>query len=291
MINGVWTMIKKIYRVEEVFDFIWELSHNDLYAGYPRKKSMTEIKECIEKAIHADSENIVACYHQNVLCGVCIYHWDCDEKYAQTTQFLIRGDYDQIADEIISYLSEQLFGYGLFIPVPFTNKNANEYFKKKNIECVESHIDTRLYNLEAHVKQKHDCVEEITKSNFEEYAIFHDKYAIPLEMYYNSKNLLKDMERFRVLVYRKDDAIRGSIFVKIVRNIAEVFGLFIDEEYKNNSIESILINEMIMQLYNEFRTIKEFLYFIDEDSTAELNIALSAGFEINGRTRTYKCTF
>jgi ribosomal protein S18 acetylase RimI-like enzyme len=288
MINGVWAMIKRIYRIEEVFDFVWELSQNDFYAGYPRKKSMTEIKESIERAIHANSENIIACYHQNVLCGVGIYHWDCDEKYAQTTQFLIRGDYDKIADEIIGYISDQLPGYSLFIPVPFTNKNANEYFKKRNIECIDAHIDTRLYNLESHMKQKHDCVEKITKDNFEEYAMFHDKYAIPLEMYYNSKNLLKDMERFQILVFRKDDDICGSIFVKIVRDIAEVFGLFVDEEYKNKGIESILINEMIMQLYNEFRTVKELLYFVDEDSTDELNIVLSAGFVIKGRPRTYK---
>lgn len=282
-------MIKAIYGVEEVFHFVWELSQNDLYAGYPRKKSMTELKECIERAIHADSENIVACYYQNVLCGVCIYHWDCDEKFAQTTQFLIRGDYDQIADEIIGYISEQLAGYVLLIPVPFTNINANGYFKKKNIECIEAHIDTRLYNLESHIKQNHACVEKITEDNFEEYSLFHDIHAIPLEMYYTSKNLQKDMDRFRVLVFRKDDAICGSIFVKVVRDIAEVFGLFVDEEYENKGIESILINEMIMQLYTEFRTIKELLYFIDEDSTDELNTALSAGFQIKGRPRTYKC--
>ena len=30
-------------------------------------------------------------------------------------------------------------------------------------------------------------VEEITKDNFEKYERFHDKYAIPLEMYYNNK--------------------------------------------------------------------------------------------------------
>ena len=84
-------MIKKINRIEEVIDFVWELSQNDLYAGYPRKKSMKEIRESIERAIEADSENIIAYYEQDVLCGVSIYHWDSDEKYAQTTQFLIRG--------------------------------------------------------------------------------------------------------------------------------------------------------------------------------------------------------
>jgi len=248
-----------------------------------------EIKEEIEKAISLDNKNIIACYHQNVLCGVCVYQWDCDEKYAQTTVFLIKGDYDQIAEELISYISTQLAGYKLLIGAPFTNKNANQYFKKKNIECIDSSIDTRLYNLESHVNQKHNCVEKVTKSNFEEYAMFHDKYAISLGMYYNSKNLQKDIERFQVLVFRKDDAIHGSIFTKIGKDMSEVYGLFVDREYKNNGIQSILINEMLMQLYNEFGAVEEIVYFIDEDCTDELNSALAAGFEIKDKYRCYKC--
>lgn len=283
-------MIKTIYRFEEVIDFVWELSQKNLHASYPRKKTtMIEIKKDIEKTINGDNENIVACYHENVLCGVCIYFWKCDEKYAQTAQFLIREDYDQTADELIGYISKQLAGYELFIGVPFTNKNANQYFKKKNIECIDSSIDTRLYNLESHINQKHEWVEKITKSDFEEYAIFHDKYAIPLEMYYNSENLQKDIERFRVFIFRQDEAINASIFVKTGKDISEVYGLFIDKEHKNNGIESILINEMLMQLYNEFGAIKEIAYFIDEDCTDELNSALTAGFEIKDKYRCYKC--
>jgi len=52
---------------------------------------------------------------------------------------------------------------------------------------------------------------------------------------------------------------------------------------------SSLINEMLMELYNEFGVVKEIIYFIDEDSTEELNSALSSGFEIYERYRCYKC--
>lgn len=44
-----------------------------------------------------------------------------------------------------------------------------------------------------------------------------------------------------------------------------------------------------MQLYKEFGSLKEILYFIDEDSTEELNSALAAGFKINDTYRCYKC--
>jgi len=110
-------------------------------------------------------------------------------------------------------------------------------------------------------------------------------------MYYNSKNLQKDIDRFRVFVFRQNEGIHGSIFVKALLDPKEkeVFGLFVDEEYKNNGIENILINEMLMQLYNEFGALKEIVYFIDEDCTDELNSALAAGFEIKDHYRCYKC--
>ena len=283
-------MIKTIYRLEEVVDFVWELSQVDLYASYPRRTSMKDIKEVIERAIGSDNRNVVACYQENVLYGVCIYNWECDESYAQTEVFLIKENYEKVAEEFIGCISEQLPGYELFVGVPLNNKNANQYFKEKNFECISSSIDTRLYNLEPPLNQKHDRIEKVTKSDFEEYAVFHDRFATPLEMYYNSKNLLKDIERFRIFAFREGKKICGSIFFKILKDSFEVFGLFVDKEYENSGVDAILINEMLGQLYNEFGHVKEIVYFIDEDCSGELNSALAAGFEIKDKYRCYKCT-
>lgn len=283
-------MIKTIHNAEEIIDFAWGLSQDNLNASYPRKESIIELKKYIKKFIDADSKNVIASYQQGVLCGICLYFWIAEEKYVQTKVFLIKDDYDQIAEEFINYISTQLAGYEFFITgIPFTNQDANKYFKKKNIACNESSIVTEMYNLEPRIYQRNQCVEEINKNNFNEYAKFHDRYAIPLEMYYNSTNLLKDMERFRVLVYRNDNDIVGNIFVKNVRDTAEVFGLFVHEKYENKGIESILINEMLTNLYNEFGAIKEIVYFIEEDCTNELNAALTAGFEVQAKYRCYKC--
>lgn len=260
-----------------------------MHASYPRIDLIEELKEELLKAINLENHNIIAFYHQNILYGVCSYFWLSDEKYAQTLRFLIKEDYDQVADEFISYISTQLSGYKLFIGVPFTNKNSNKYFKKRNIECIENSIVTRICNLEPHISQRYDCIEKINKNNFEEYAVFHDKYAIPSDMYFNSKNLRKYIEGFRIFAFRQDGEIHGSIFVKAGKDISDVVGLFIDGEYKDKGIESILINEMLTQLYNEFGTIKEILFFVDEDFTNELNLVLDAGFEIKEKYRLYNC--
>ncbi len=281
-------MIKIVEKLEEIMDFVWELSQDDLYASYDRIKSVEKVKEYIEQAIKVDNENIIAYYHQGVLYGVCIYYWLCDEKYAQTIMFLIKENYDEIADEFIGYIGEHLPGYELLIGLPFSNINANQYFEKRNIKCIDSLIDTRLYNLQSHINPKHDLVEKITKDNFKEYAIFHDKYAIPSEMYYNSENLQKDIDRFRIFVFKDNEEIYASIFTKISKESSEIFGLFVDHGYKNKGIENILVDEVLMQLYNEFDELKEVAYFIDEDNTDDLNLALAAGFNINDTYRCYK---
>lgn len=282
-------MIKKIKRLDEIIDFTWELSQNKLHASYPRINSIEELKEELEKAINLNNSNIIAYYHQDALCGICFYFWISDEKYVQTLGFLIKGEYEQIAGEFISHIGKHLPGYELFIGVPDTNRNANKYFKEKNIECIEDSIVTRICDLKPPISERCDCIEEVSQNNFKEYAMFHDKYAIPAGIYFNSENLRKKMERFRIFAFRQDEKIHGSIFVKAAKDISDVIGLYIDGEYKNKGIEKILINEMLTQLYNEFGAIKEILFFIDEDSTDELNSALNAGFEIKEKYRLYKC--
>lgn len=280
-------MIKTIHKLEEIVDFAWELSNDNNYASYPRNKSITHVKKNIEHAISRDNNEVIAYYHKNVLYGICTYFWIEDVKYAQTTHFLIREIYDQTAEEILGYISKQLPGYELLIGVPSTNKNAIEYFNKKNIGYISS-TDTRMYNLKPHINHNHNFIEEINENNFEDYALFHDKYAIPLEMYYNSKNLKNDIDRFRIFVFKKDEIIHGSIFAKTSKNISEIFGLFVDKEFENRGIESILIDEMLMQLYNEFGSVDEVVYFIDGECIEELNSALDAGFEIKDNYICYK---
>lgn len=286
-------MIKLVSRLDEVLDFTWELCQDELHASYPRLESIEQVEKYIERAIATKYERIIACYREGILCGVCVYFWEHDEKYAQTTMFLIKDEesYDEIADEFLDYLGEQLKGYKLLIGVPFSNLNAKKYFQTRNIECIESSIDTRLYKLKSHINPKLGLIDKITQYNFKDYAEFHDKYALPQEMYYTSKNLEREMKRFRIFVFKENETIQASIFAKIFENMAEIFGLFIDEKYKGKEIEKILLDELLAQLYKELGAIKEVIYFIDEGNREELNSALAAGFNIIDTYRCYKCVF
>lgn len=173
------------------------LSRDNLHASYPRVRSREELQNKLRNAICRDIENIIASFHEDELRGVCVYHWDSNDNYAQTTQFLIKEKhYEEVADELVDYIRKKLSGHELLIGVPVTNENAIQYLNKINAECIDSSVDTRLYNLQPRTTKKPKGIEEVTMANIEEYSIFHDKYAIPFEMYYHSS---KFEERYRTI--------------------------------------------------------------------------------------------
>ena len=281
-------MIKTVKELKKVLDFAWALSQDELYASYHRLKTKEKVKDYIERAILSDSDRIIACYDQEILSGVSIYFGKPDENYAQTTMFLIKGDYDKIADEMIGHMAKEFPSCDLLIGFPFSNKMAETYFTKRNYPCVDALLDCRINHLQAHDNPKSDVLEEITKENFKDYVDFHDRFALPLQMYYNSHKLEKDLKRFRIFVFKDHGQIQASIFY-VKGNISEIYGLFIDEAYKHKGIESILIDEVLMQLYKECGCVENLAYFIEEDSTVELDAALAVGFNIVDTYRCYKC--
>lgn len=282
-------MIKAIHETEHIIDFSWDLSNNSLSASYPRVESREELQKRLERAIGADHERIIAYYIDGVVRGVCVYLWDPEEKYAQATQFLIDPEhFDTIADHFIDHLGTRLSGYELLIGVPAMNRRAIDYFEQRDFDCIESSIDTRLHNLKPHQVTHEHVVEKVTEDNFDEYALFHDKYALPSEMYYHSKNLKRELDRFRILALRRDERICSSIFAKTFANSAEIFGLFSDGDHLDE--KEALINQLLVELYNEFGALEEIIFFIDEEDSIALSLTLRASFEVNDSYRCFRCT-
>ncbi len=279
-------MIKRIYDINEIIDFVYELSLNDSFASYPRMKSVKRIKKELSRALKNKNQNIIANIYKNELYGVCCYHWNTENKYAQASIFLIKNDYDKISDEFISYIKKNLSNHDFLIGIPVSNKNAIEYFNKKQIQCIESSIVTNLKYSKSSVNDSEYNITKITIDSFEEYSKFHDKYAIPNGMYYNSKNLLNDIARFEILSYKENGKIIASIFACKGKELSDVMGLFIEDTHRNRGIEKALINGLLNNLYKEFGSIFEILYFIDDYNEIDLKIALDSGFEIKER---YKC--
>lgn len=49
------------------------------------------------------------------------------------------------------------------------------------------------------------------------------------------------------------------------------------------------VQELLNHLHEEMGALNEVVFFIEEGDTVELSAALSAGFEIRGHSRLYRC--
>ena len=280
-------MIKYIDNISEIQKFAYDLSKCDSKASYPRMISVDRVNEELSKAIQDDTYNIIAYYSEYEIKGLCVYFWIVNEKYSQTTLFLVKDNYDSIANEMIAEIKNNIKDSELLIGLPTSNTTAIEYFDKRNINCIESSIVTHICNLKPSYTKQNNHILEINRTNFSSYSVFHDQYAIPYEMYFTSQNVCNSIDDFIILAYVKENIV-ASIFAKIRNEIADIIGLFIDETHKYNGIEQILIRYLLSQLYSNHESIKEVLFFIDDKDDEELRIAIEAGFKVKERYRCYK---
>lgn len=280
-------MIKVIKDINEVLDFSVELSKDNNRASYPRLFNEEVVRIELEKRIKSNTSRVLAYYKEEKLCGVCAYYFISEELYAQTTFFLISEDYEVVADSFIEYMKQDIANYEMLIGVPSTNIESINYFNKIKAPIGENSIVAEIYNLQSNEDNLNSSISIIEKENFDEYANFHDKFAIAMEMFYDSKNLYKDINRFLTLAYKIDEKIVASIFGCDV----EIFGCFVEEEYKGTEIRSILLKSFLNEICKKFGEIKEYIYFIEKGQDEELSVALETGFKIREEYVMYVCQF
>lgn len=284
--DGAEKMIRQIKDTDEVYDFILKLSGESSRASYPRLLEEERVQIEINKAITFDNMKLITYYTDNRLLGVCAYYWIEKENYAQTTIFLIDGDYDIVANEIFNHIQSELTGYRLLMGFPKENVKALEWLHKKDMTCIESSLVTHWKNLNTINVETSEAIGSITKDNFDSYSKFHDSFALEENMYYHSKNLLENIDRFETMFYMDKGEIVASIFARDSQALSDIVGLFIKDAYKKKGIEVLLLQTLLSKLIHKHGSLGEVLFFVDDDNVEELTNALEVGFVIK---ESYQC--
>jgi len=279
-------MIREVKDIDEVYDFVLKLSRESSTASYPRIHKEERIQAELNSAVTLDSMQLIASYNDNRLLGVCAFYWIKKTNYAQTTLFLIDGDYDIVANEILNHIQSELPGYRCLIGFPKENAKALEWLRIKDMTCIESSLVTHLKNLNAINVETSEAISSITRDNFDSYSEFHDSFALEANMYNHSKNLFEKIDRFETMVYKNKGKIVASIFASDDQDSADIVGLFIRDTYKNKGIEVLLLKTLLSKLIHKHGSLDEVLFFVDDDNGEELTIALEAGFVIK---ESYQC--
>ncbi|MBP2015626.1 hypothetical protein [Anaerococcus degeneri] len=247
--------------------------------SYPRFYKINDIFRELEYSIEFMATESLVIEENGNLEGLATYFWDEDEKYIQTTLIVIKNKDIKVFEDLISQIKKDFKDYSLNVGLSHTCwLNEEEDFKDKAQLIEHSHV-LEAKNLRERLGDTAG-IRILSKEDFLQYEAFHDKFSG--NMYYNSKNLLRDFDRFRVFVKENQGEIVASLLVKVYGENpckGEIFGLFIDENEEKFVICNELLNAMVNSLIDEFGKISTIKYFVEVDKKIELERALANGFE------------
>lgn len=263
-------------KVREILDLA---IRDETHYSYPRFEKISDIFRELEYSIEFMATETLVAEENGEILGLITFFWDEDEKYIQTTFLVIKNKDIKVFEKLISHIKNDHEGLSINLGLSHTCWLNDEDYFKENAQIIEhSHVlEARNINDKT---EEIEGVKILDKEDFPKYQAFHDKFA--KDMYYNSKNLLRDFDRFRVFAKENQGEIIASILVKIYGENpckGEIFGIFIDENEEKSKICNELLKAMVNSLLDEFGKISSLLYFVEVDKKIELETALANGFQ------------
>ena len=272
-------------KVRELLDLAIK---DETHYSYPRFEKISDIFRELEYSIEFMATETLVAVENGEILGLITFFWDEDEKYIQTTFLVIKNKDIKVFDKMISNIKAKLNGFAINLGLSQSAwLNSDGSFRKNTKLMEHSHV-LEAKNIWANSEQI-EKIKVLTKDDFKSYQDFHDKFA--KDMYYNSKNLLKDFDRFRVFIKIDNGKILASLLVKIYGENpckGEIFGIFIDENEEKSKICNELLKAMVNLLIDEFGKISSLLYFVEVDKKIELETALANGFQKLDTYKLYK---
>ena len=252
---------------------------DETHFSYPRFAKISDIFRELEYSIEFMATQTLVAEENGEILGLLTYFWDEDEKYIQITFLVIKNKDIKVFEKLISHIKNDHDGLAINLGLSHTCWLNDEDYFKENAQIIEHSHVLEAKNI-SESKREIEGLRVLTKEDFPKYEAFHDIFA--KDMYYNSKNLLRDFDRFRVFVKENQSEIIGSLLIKIYGENpckGEIFGLFIDENQEKSKLCDELLKAMSNSLLDEFGKIATIKYFVEVDKKIELERALANGFE------------
>lgn len=282
-------MLKLISKndISIAIDFAWKLSQRPETSSYPLYKEKSKLEESFEGSLLKDNNKLLGYYKNNELIAIIQFFFIQSEKYIQTTGIYISTNYNEVMDELISMLKDEYQTYRVLFGFPKENIKANYYFIENGYERIDSCLDMRLSTVNFKGSKYSNNIFNICKSNFDTYASYHDKYFQGI--YWTSRRLRETLDNWKIFIYRPEDSIEGSIFIKECdKNTIEIFGLSVSDKYKGKGVEELLLSQGLYKLFKDKPSIEKTIFFIDDIDIEQIQMAQKVGFNYYSSYRCYQ---
>lgn len=249
-------------------EFAWRLSQRAETASYPRLASYEAVEAVFEKLSLKDTAEMIVLEEEGHLQGLCAYFWIEADRYLQTTLFLVSegADYRLVADSMVNFLKDRFATYTLYLGFPLDNQWAHSYFvKRSDLQSLDYNTVMQWKHSEAYPYPDQQGIERVTEINFEEYAPFHDRFALEEGIYWTSERLVKALDRFVIFCLRREGKILASLFGIYKSLNPEIFGIYVDPSEADLAIEDRLLRTFLAFVSHQSPKMECLYYFLEGD--------------------------
>ena len=217
--------IKEKIDLEEAIEFAWDITRRDGKAGYPEKTwEYDGLREEFIKAYnHQDDKMLLLRSGEDINGVVCLFI-DKENKYLQTIGGIYyKDDFEYVLNKFIEYLEENFKSYDMIIGYTSKDKNILKVLEQKG-EIFEKAEFFKLYKNNLKIKDIREDIRLLTTDDLEDFSDIHDK--INPDMYWTSERLKKNLDNWRIFVYREMGKIKSYIMSQVYTDLTgEIRGI------------------------------------------------------------------
>lgn len=217
--------IKEKIDLEEAIEFAWDITRRDGKAGYPEKTwEYDGLREEFIKAYnHQDDKMLLLRSGEDINGVVCLFV-DKENEYLQTIGGIYyKDDFEYVLNKFIEYLEENFKSYDMIIGYTSKDKNILKVLEQKG-EIFEKAEFFKLYKNNLKIKDIREDIRLLTTDDLEDFSDIHDK--INPDMYWTSERLKKNLDNWRIFVYREMGKIKSYIMSQVYTDLTgEIFNI------------------------------------------------------------------
>ena len=217
--------IKEKSDLEEAIEFAWNVIRRDEKAGYPEKTWEYEglREEFIKAYNHKDDKMLLLKSGEDINGVVCLFV-DKEDMYLQTIGGIYyKDDFEYVLNKFIEYLEENFKSYEIIIGYTSKDKNILKVLEQKG-EIFEKAEFFKLYKNNLKFKDIREDIRLLTTDDLKDFSDIHDK--INPNIYWTSERLIKDLDNWRIFVYREMGKIKSYIMSQVYTDLTgEIFNI------------------------------------------------------------------
>ena len=278
-------MLKKLKEDEfnSLVDRMYILACDYSKSSYPTYNDGIQTKErFIQDAKNSfqreNEETLLFCDEENVL-GWIHYYYLKEDDYLATKSMQSSSKFDLMISEFEEYVARRYSNFSLYLSFPCKNTNAIEYVESHGYALLDyaHHMVLRMDDYKFINDDRN--VSRLIVEDYEAFGILHD--SVNDGMYWNSKRIKENIDRWDIFVYKLNNEIIAAIY-NFKKETNEIYGVDFNEGIHND----VIYEALLISVANSCKSngMKHLCYFCSDE---ELATTKKIGFRFINECKGY----